>query len=156
MHIQGYPLGCTKNRTGFYAGKLFCWIGLPTVFLKIGSFRDPRHFGTGQEGTPRRLGDFGQTSPRTTTKMAKLHPKWAKKSHFGPFEGQFFGVVPGGVSLSNIRILQLSSSKVTSHWLDIVSSGRPPIDYFMFVFCFSLAEPIWGHASSGSALTAPT
>ena len=156
MYIQGYPLGCTKNRTGFYAGKLFGWDGLPSVFLKIGSFRDPRHVLNGPGGSPRRLGDFGQTSPRLTTKMAKwTHSGW-ESCTFLAILAQFFGVVPGGVSLSNIRILQLSSSKVTSHWLDIVSSGRPPIDLFGFSRRYSDAEPIWGHTSSGSVLTVPT
>ena len=156
MHIQGYPLGCTKNRTGFYAGKLFGWDGLPSVFLKIGSFRDPRHVLNGPGGSPRRLGDFGQTSPRLTTKMAKwTHSGW-ESCTFLAILAQFFGVVPGGVSLSNIRNLQLSSSKVTSHWLDIVSSGRPPIVIRFVVCCQEKAEPIWGHTSSGSVLTVPT
>ena len=66
--------------------------------------------------------------------MAKwTHSGW-ESCTFLAILAQFFGVVPGGVSLSNIRILQLSSSKVTSHWLDIVSSGRPPIVNCLWFF----------------------
>ena len=53
-----------------------------------------------------------------------------------PKIGQIFFVVPGGGRLSNIRILQLSSSKVTSHRLDRFSSGRPPIVDFMLLQLF--------------------
>ena len=78
-------------------------------------------------GIDRQLSDFRRLRPRLTTKWRVFGVFLSLSRLRRPKIGQFFFVVPGGGLLSNIRILQLSSSKVTSHRLRLVSSGRPPI-----------------------------